>query len=246
MADKSNKVAIVTGASRGIGAAVAERLARDGFAVVVNYAASAGPAEALVRAIESRGGRALAAKVDVSDAAAMRTMFDAAEQAYGGIDVLVNNAGIMKLAKIADCDDAAFDEQIAINLKGSFNGMREVARRLRDGGRIVNFSTSVVGTKLETYGVYTATKAAVEAMTAILSKELRGRRITVNAVAPGPVSTELFLTGKSPELIERMAKMNPMERLGTTEDIASVVSFLAGSDGGWVNGQVLRANGGLV
>ena len=246
MTDKNNKVAIVTGASRGIGAAVAERLARDGFAVVVNYAASAGPAETLVRAIESRGGRALAAKADVSDVAAMRKMFDAAEQAYGGIDVLVNNAGIMKLAKIADCDDAAFDEQIAINLKGSFNGMREAARRLRDGGRIVNFSTSVVGTKLETYAVYTATKAAIEAMTAILSKELRGRHITVNAVAPGPTSTELFLTGKSPELIERMAKMSPLERLGTTEDIASVVAFLAGPDGGWINGQVLRANGGLV
>jgi 3-oxoacyl-[acyl-carrier protein] reductase len=246
MTGNGNKVAIVTGASRGIGATVAERLARDGFAVVVNYAASATPAEALVRAIEGRGGRALAAKADVSDANAMRKMFDATEHAYGGVDVLVNNAGIMKLAKIVDCDDASFDEQIAINLKGSFNGMREAARRLRDGGRIVNFSTSVVGTKLEAYGVYTATKAAIETMTAILSKELRGRHITVNAVAPGPVSTELFLTGKSPELIERMAKMSPLERLGTTEDIASVVSFLAGPDGGWINGQVLRANGGLV
>jgi 3-oxoacyl-[acyl-carrier protein] reductase len=152
----------------------------------------------------------------------------------------------MKLARIADSDDASFDQQIAINLKGSFNGMRQAARRLRDGGRIVNFSTSVVGTKLETYGIYTATKAAVETMTAILSKELRGRNITVNAVAPGPVTTELFLQGKSPELVERMAKMNPMERLGTPEDIASVVSFLVGPDGGWVNGQVLRANGGLV
>jgi 3-oxoacyl-[acyl-carrier protein] reductase len=176
----------------------------------------------------------------------MRGMFEATEKAFGGVDVLVNNAGIMKLAKVADCDDAAFDEQIAINLKGTFNGMREAARRLRDGGRIINFSTSVVGTKLETYSVYAATKAAVETMTAILSKELRGRHITVNAVAPGPVSTELFLAGKSPELIERMAKIPPLERLGTTEDIASVVSFLAGADGGWVNGQVLRANGGLV
>jgi 3-oxoacyl-[acyl-carrier protein] reductase len=246
MTDRISKVAVVTGASRGIGAAVAERLAADGFAVVVNYAASSAPAETLVRAIESKGRRALAAKADVSDAAAVRNMFAAAEKAFGGVDVLVNNAGIMKLAKIADCDDASFDEQIAINLKGSFNGMREAARRLRDGGRIINFSTSVVGTKLETYGVYTATKAAVETMTAILSKELRGRRITVNAVAPGPVSTELFLTGKSPELVKRMAKMAPLERLGTTEDIASVVSFLAGPDGGWINGQVLRANGGLV
>jgi 3-oxoacyl-[acyl-carrier protein] reductase len=246
MTDKISKVAIVTGASRGIGAAVAERLGRDGFAVVVNYSASSGPAETLVRTIESKGGRALAAKADVSDAGAVRDMFEAAEKAFGGVDVLVNNAGIMKLAKLADCDDAAFDEQIAINLKGSFNGMREAARRLRDGGRIINFSTSVVGTKLETYSVYAATKAAVETMTAILSKELRGRHITVNAVAPGPVSTELFLAGKPPELIERMAKIPPLERLGTTEDIASVVSFLAGADGGWINGQVLRANGGLV
>ena len=246
MADQSKKVAIVTGASRGIGAAVAERLAADGFAVVVNFSASAGPAEALVREIEARGQRALAVKADVSDADSVRRMFEAAEKVFRGVDVLVNNAGIMKLAKIADCDDAAFDEQIAINLKGSFNNMREAARRLRDGGRIINFSTSVVGTKLETYAVYTATKAAVESMTAILSKELRGRQITVNAVAPGPVSTELFLTGKSPELIERMSKIPPLERLGTTEDIASVVSFLAGPDGGWINGQVLRANGGLV
>jgi 3-oxoacyl-[acyl-carrier protein] reductase len=159
---------------------------------------------------------------------------------------LINNAGIMKLAKLGDSDDALFDQQIAINLKGSFNTMREAARRMRDGGRIVNFSTSVVGTKLETYGVYAATKSAVETMTAILAKELRGRNITVNAVAPGPVATELFLTGKSPELIDRMAKMNPMERLGTPQDIASVVAFLVGPDGGWINAQVLRANGGMV
>jgi 3-oxoacyl-[acyl-carrier protein] reductase len=173
-------------------------------------------------------------------------MFDKAEATFGGVDVLINNAGIMKLAKLGDSDDALFDQQIAINLKGSFNTMREAARRIRDGGRIVNFSTSVVGTKLETYGVYAATKSAVETMTAILAKELRGRNITVNAVAPGPVATELFLTGKSPELIDRMAKMNPMERLGTPQDIASVVAFLVGPDGGWINAQVLRANGGMV
>ena len=246
MTDRTSRVAIVTGASRGIGAAVAERLAGDGFTVVINYSASPGPAETLVREIEAKGGRALAARADVSDADAMRGMFDTAERAFGGVDVLVNNAGIMKLAKIADSDDALFDRQIAVNLKGRFNGMREAARRLRDGGRIVNFSTSVVGTKLEPYSIYAATKAAVETMTAILSKELRGRNITVNAVAPGPVATDLFLNGKSPELVERMAKMNPMERIGTPEDIASVVSFLVGPDGGWVNGQVLRANGGMV
>ena len=160
--------------------------------------------------------------------------------------MLVNNAGIMKLAKIADSDDALFDQQIAVNLKGSFNAMREAGKRLRDGGRIVNFSTSVVGTKMETYGVYAATKAAIETMTAILSKEMRGRNITVNALAPGPTSTDLFLDGKSPELVERLAKMNPLERLGTPEDIASVVAFLVGPDGAWINGQVLRANGGMV
>jgi 3-oxoacyl-[acyl-carrier protein] reductase len=246
MTDQTNKVAIVTGASRGIGAAIAERLARDGFAVIVNYAGDTRSAEALVQKIEGSGGRALAVKADVSDARAVKEMFDTAEARFGGVDVLINNAGIMKLATVADSDDALFDRQIAINLKGSFNGMREAARRLRAGGRIVNFSTSVVGTKFETYSVYAATKAAVETMTAILSKEMRGRNITVNAVAPGPVATDLFLTGKSQELIDRLAKANPMERLGAPEDIASVVAFLVGPDGGWINGQVLRANGGLV
>jgi len=244
--NETSKVAIVTGASRGIGAAVAEQLATDGFTVVINYSGDAKPAEALARKIEGSGGRALTAKADVSDAKAVRGMFDAAEAAFGGVDVLVNNAGIMKLAKIADSDDALFDQQIAVNLKGTFNALREAAKRLRDGGRIVNFSTSVVGTKLETYGVYAATKSAVETMTAILSKELRGRSIAVNAVAPGPTATDLFLNGKSPELIDRLAKMNPMERLGTPEDIASTVAFLVGPDGGWINGQVLRANGGMV
>ena len=246
MTDKTSKVAIVTGASRCIGAAVAERLATDGFTIVINYAGDTKSAEALARRIEGKGGRALAVKADVSDPKAVRSLFDSAEAAFGGIDVLVNNAGIMKLAKIADSDDALFDQQIAVNLKGSFNAMREAARRLRDGGRIVNFSTSVVGTKVESYGIYAATKSAIETMTAILSKEMRGRGITVNAVAPGPTATDLFLDGKSPELIDRLAKMNPMERLGTPEDIASAVAFLVGPDGGWINGQVLRANGGMV
>lgn len=246
MSTQANRAAIVTGASRGIGAAVAQRLARDGFAVAVNYAGDTASAEALVKQIEAAGGKAIAVKADVADAAAVRALFDTAEKIFGGVDVLVNNAGIMQLAKIADADDAQFDRQIGINLKGTFNGLREAARRMRNGGRIINFSTSVVGTKLESYGIYTATKAAVESLTAILSKEMRGRSITVNAVAPGPTATDLFLTGKSPELVERMAKMPPLERIATPEDIAGVVSFLAGPDGGWVNGQVLRANGGLV
>src|SRR4030081_2210598 len=246
MTNETSKVAIVTGASRGIGAAVAERLPAADFTVVINYSGDVKPAEALARKIEARGGRALTAKADVSNPGAVRGMFDAAEAAFGGVDVLVNNAGIMKLAKIADSDDALFDQQIAVNLKGSFNAMREAAKRLRDGGRIIHFSTSVVGVKLETYGVYAAPKAAIETMTAILSKELRGRSITANAIAPGPVATDLFLTGKSQELIDRMAKMNPLERLGTPADIAAAVAFLVGPDGSWINGQVLRANGGLV
>jgi 3-oxoacyl-[acyl-carrier protein] reductase len=240
------KVAIVTGASRGIGAAIAQRLAADGFCVIVNYSGNAAPAEALVRTIEADEGRALAFKADVADRQAVRAMFDAAERAFGGIDVLVNNAGIMTLSPLADTDDAAFDRQIAVNLKGSFNTMREAATRLRDGGRIVNFSSSVVGLLQPGYGVYAATKAAVEALTSILAKELRGRGICVNAVAPGPTATDLFLNGKTPELIDRMAKLAPLERLGQPEDIAAVVAFLASGDGAWVNGQTLRTNGGIV
>jgi 3-oxoacyl-[acyl-carrier protein] reductase len=246
MSTPSAKTAIVTGASRGIGAAIAERLARDGFAVVVNYSGSEAAARDAVSKIEAADGRAIAFQADVSDAAAVRAMFDAAEASFGGVDVLVNNAGIMALKPIAESDDALFDRHIAINLKGTFNALREAARRLREGGRIINFSTSVVGLRLETYGVYTATKAAVEALTAILAKELRGRSITVNAVAPGPTVTDLFLDGKSPELIDRMAKMNPLERLAQPEDIAGVVAFLAGPDGGWINGQTVRANGGMI
>ncbi|HEY4167479.1 MAG TPA: SDR family oxidoreductase [Reyranella sp.] len=246
MTEQTNKVAIVTGASRGIGAAVAERLAQDGFAVVVNYSGSDAAAEALVRKIETAGGRALAAKADVADPAAVARLFEAAETAFGGVDVVVNNAGIMKLARLADSDDALFDSQVAVNLKGTFNMLREAARRLRGGGRIVNFSSSVIGLKLETYGVYIATKAAIEGMTPVLARELRGHSITVNAIAPGPTATDLFLKGKSPELIDHMAKMNPLERLGTPQDIAAAVAFLVGPDGAWINGQVLRANGGIV
>jgi 3-oxoacyl-[acyl-carrier protein] reductase len=246
MASQDNKVALVTGASRGIGAAIAERLAKDGFTVVINYSGNAVLAEELAGKIEAAGGKALTAKADVSDAEAVRRMFDAAEAAFGGVDVLVNNAGIMMLSTLAEASDDNFDRQIAVNLKGTFNTLREAAKRLRDGGRIVNFSTSVVGLKLESYAVYAGTKAAVETMTGIMAKEMRGRGITVNAVAPGPTATDLFLNGKSEELVARMAKANPLERLGTPEDIAAAVSFLAGPDGGWINGQVLRANGGLI
>lgn len=242
----SEKVAIVTGASRGIGAAIARQLAADGFALVVNYAGNAKAAAAVVEEIKAAGGRAITAQADVAEASQVKCMFDLAESAFGGIDVLVNNAGVMMLSPLASADDQSFSKQIDINLKGTFNTLREAANRLRSGGRIINFSTSVVGLKLENYGVYAATKAAVETLTTIMSKEMRGRSITVNAVAPGPTATDLFLNGKSDELIARMSKMNPLERLGTPEDIASVVSFLAGPQGSWMNGQILRANGGMV
>jgi 3-oxoacyl-[acyl-carrier protein] reductase len=242
----SKRVAILTGASGGIGAAVAERLSRDGLAVVINYAGRAEAADALAAKLNAAGGTATAVRADVSDAAAVAALFAATAQVHGGVDVLVNIAGIMRLAPLAESDDALFDQHIAINLKGTFNCLREAARHLRDGGRIVSFSSSVVGLYQPTYGVYAATKAAIEAMTPILAKELRGRRITVNAVAPGPVATPLFTQGKSPELIDSIAKMPPLERLGEPTDIADAVAFLVGPDGGWVNGQVVRANGGVV
>lgn len=246
MPNNINKIAIVTGSSRGIGAAIAERLAGDGFTVVINYAGKAAEAEALAARIESAGGKALTHQADVSDADAVRRMFDAAEAAFGGVDVLVNNAGIMRLATVAESDDALIDSQIAINLKGSFNTLREAAKRLREGGRIVNLSSSVVGLYQPTYGVYAATKAAVEAMTHVMANELRGRNITVNAVAPGPTATALFLDGKPQAVIDHLTKLAPLERLGQPEDIANAVAFLAGPDGSWINGQILRANGGII
>ena len=246
MTSSSSRTAIVTGSSRGIGAAIAERLAKDGFNVIVNYAGNAAEAEALTAKILSSGGQAISVRADVADSAAVTAMFDRAEAEFGGVDVLVNNAGIMPLGKFAEVDDATFDRTIATNLKGVFNGMREAARRLRSGGRIISFSSSVVGLYQPGYGVYAATKGGVEAMTHVLANELRGRNITVNAVAPGPTATDLFLRGKSQEIIDRLTKVAPLERLGQPEDIAGVVAFLAGPDGAWINGQVLRANGGAV
>ena len=246
MPNANGKVALVTGGSRGIGAAIAERLAHDGFTVIINYAGSTAEAEALAGRIEQAGGRAVTTQADVSDPAAVSRMFDMADAAFGGIDVLVNNAGVMRLAALAESDDALFDSQVAINLKGAFNTLREASRRLRNGGRIVNLSSSQAGLLHPTYGVYAATKAAVEAMTHVLAKELRGRNITVNAVAPGPTATKLFLDGKPKEVIDHLKKLAPLERLGEPTDVAAAVSFLAGPDGGWINGQVLRANGGII
>jgi 3-oxoacyl-[acyl-carrier protein] reductase len=246
MSKANGKVAIVTGSSRGIGAAIAERLGADGFGVVINYAGGTAAAEALAAKIQKAGYRATAVQADVSDPAAVARMFDSTETAYGGVDVLVNNAGIMQLSAIGETSDELFDRQIAINLKGVFNGMREAAKRLRNGGRIISFSSSVVGLYQPTYGVYAATKAGIEAMTHILSREVRGRNITVNAVAPGPTATALFLDGKPQEVIDHLSKLAPLERLGRPEDIANAVAFLAGPDGAWINGQVLRSNGGII
>lgn len=239
-----NRTAIVTGASKGIGAALAMRLAADGYQTVVNYSASAAEAEKVVAAIQADGGKAMAVPADVADAAAVVMLFDRAEAEFGPVDVLVNNAGILKNALLAEVSDADFQRLVAVNLVGTFNGMREGAKRIRDGGRIINFSTSIIGAYLLTYGVYVATKAAVEAMTHVLAKELGSRSVTVNAVAPGPVATELFLTGRSEELIQRLTSDIPLGRLGQPDDIARVVSFLASSESGWINGQVIKANGG--
>jgi 3-oxoacyl-[acyl-carrier protein] reductase len=243
---QQTRVALVTGASRGIGAALARRLAADGFAVAVNYASNAAEADAVVASIEQAGGRALAVRADVASPEDVKRMFATVEARLGRVDVLVNNAGVLPYVTIAETSDEVFARTFAINVQGTFNTMRESAARLNDGGRIINFSTSVLHMAPPTYGVYVGTKAAVEAMTRVFAKELRGRHITCNAVAPGPVATELFLNGKTPEQLEQFANMPPLERLGQPDDIAGVVAFLAGPDGGWVNGQVLRANGGVA
>ncbi|MGS1106911.1 SDR family oxidoreductase [Achromobacter anxifer] len=242
----TQRIALVTGGSRGIGAAIARRLARDGHAVAINYASSAAEAETLANDIRAAGGRALAVRADVSRADEVRAMFDQVEAGLGRIDVLVNSAGILKMVPLAETSDELYEQTFGINTRGTFNTLREAATRLADGGSIVNVSSTTIALNLPNYSVYIASKAAVESLTQVFAKELRGRRITVNAVAPGPVATELFLNGKSPELIEHYAKMPPLERLGQPEDIANVVSFLAGPQAGWVNGQILRANGGVA
>ena len=242
------RVAIVTGASRGIGAAIAKRLAAEGLAVVVNYVTGEAKAQAVVKEIVAAGGHAVAIGADVSDSKDAAALYEAAEAVFGGVDVLVNNAGVMQpgLVPLADTDDALFDRLVSINLRGSFNMLRLAAAKLRQGGRIVNFSSSVVGLAPAGYSIYAGTKAAMETITAIFAKELRGRDIAVTALAPGPVGTELFLTGKTPEMVEKIAQATPMGRLGTPEDIAGVVAFLVGPEGGWINGAVIRANGGMV
>ncbi|MGJ5024775.1 SDR family oxidoreductase [Bradyrhizobium oligotrophicum] len=246
MPNTSTQVAIVTGGSRGIGAAIAERLAADGVAVVINYARAGQAAAQMVRRIEAAGGRARAVQADIADPASAAALFDAAEQAFGGVDILVNNAGTMVLGAFAELSDADFARQFEVNVAGVFRTLREAARRLRDDGRIVNFSSSVVGLYQPRYSAYAATKAATEAMTHVLAKELARRGVTVNAVAPGPTETEMFLNGKTDEQLRAMAAANPFGRFGQPREIADVVAFLTSPEAGWVNGQVVRVNGGVI
>ena len=241
-----NRTAIVTGASRGIGAEIARHLAADGISVVVNYASSPDAAEAVVAEITDAGGRAVAVRADLSVPAAASDLFDPAEAEFGSVDILVNNAGMMQLSPIAGAEDPQIDAHVALNLAAPARLMREASRRMGAGGRIVNLSSSVVGLYQPGYGLYAATKAGIEALTHILAKELGPQGITVNAVAPGPVGTDFFLAGKTEALVEQIKKMNPFGRLGTPEDIARVVRFLTSEQAGWISGQVIRANGGVV
>ncbi|AEM84993.1 SDR family oxidoreductase [Streptomyces violaceusniger] len=240
------RVAIVTGGSRGIGQEAVKRLAADGYAVVVGYAGHREPAETAAHDIAAAGGRAVAVRADVADEQQVAALFDTAESEYGGVDVVVHAAGRLYLTPIAELDLAELDALHRTNIRGTFVVAQQAARRIRGGGALITFSTSIVGLALPAYGAYSASKGATEALTMILARELRGRDVTVNTVAPGPTATDLFLEGKDEETIARMAAQPPLERLGTPTDIAEVVAFLASPAGHWVNGQVIRANGGIV
>lgn len=246
MRQANERVAIVTGASRGIGRAVALKLAVDGFAITVNYAGNTERANATVAEIEAAGGRALAVQGDVADAPAVEHLFAATREAFGRLDVVVNSAGVMQMANITTANLEAFDRTLSTNLRGSWLVMAKAAEQLEAGGRIIALSSSVLGKSFPGYGAYIASKAGVEGLVKVLANELRGREITVNAVAPGPVATEFFFAGKSEEQVAQIAAMSPFERLGQPEEIADAVAFLAGSQGRWINGQILRVNGGMV
>lgn len=243
---RNGKVAVVTGSSRGIGAATAKRLARDGYAVTVNCEKNRDLAAAVVRDIEAAGGQAIWVQADVSDPAAVRRLFDETERAFGGVDVVVSNAGIMRLAPFSAMSDADFNRMLDVNQKGSFLVLREAAKRVRDGGRIIALSSSITQLRSPTYGPYAATKCAQEMFANVLAKELEGRQISVNAMAPGLVNTTLFTDGKTPQQIAGFVQRTPHKRLGEPSDIANVISALCGADGGWINGQVVFANGGVV
>jgi 3-oxoacyl-[acyl-carrier protein] reductase len=240
------RVAVVTGASRGIGRAVATRLAADGYAVVVGYVGNEAGADETLKQIADAGGRAVAGRADVGDEAEVAALFDLAETTFGGVDVVVNAAGRMELAPLAQLDLASFDRIHRINVRGAFVVSQQAVRRLRPGGALVNFSSSVVRLAFPEYASYAAAKGAVEAMTLIVARELRGRDVTANVVAPGPTATDLLFDNNSEERLQRLAAAPPLERIGTAEDAANVVAFLSGPEGHWVNGQVIRANGGII
>lgn len=242
----TSRVAIVTGGSRGIGSAVAAKLAEDGFAVVVGYASRQAAANEVVEAIQARGGRAFALAAEVADEQAVARLFQTATECFGGIDVVVNSAGEMKLANVAELDLAELDRLHRTNIRGTFVVNQQASRHVRAGGAIVNLSSSVVGLAFPAYGAYAASKGAVEALSLVLARELRSRDVTVNAVAPGPTATELFFDGKDGATIERLAQQSPLGRLGAPDDIAAVIAFLASDAGHWINGQVIRANGGII
>ncbi|GAB2565453.1 SDR family oxidoreductase [Kribbella endophytica] len=243
MTENTNRVAIVTGGSRGIGRETAARLGKDHFDVVVVYSGGKTEAEAAVKDVEQAGGRAIAVQADVADENSVSALFDTAEKEFGGVDVLVHAAGIMKLGPLADVDLAVLDEHLRVNVRGTFVVDQQAARRLRNGGAIINISSSLTTLARPNYSVYSASKAAVNAISLILARELRGRDITVNAVGPGPTETALFMEGKPQEIIDRMIAEPPLERLGQPEDIAEIIAFLAGP-GRWINGQTIYANGG--
>jgi len=242
----THRVAIVTGGSRGIGRAVALQLAATGSPVVVAYAGNTAAAQQTVATITAAGGRATAVRADVADERAVAALFDTAEQEYGGVDVVVHAAGRMHLSTIADLDLDDFDAMQRTNVRGTVVVAQQAARRLRAGGALVAFSSSQVELRFPTYGAYVASKSAVEGLVLVLARELRGRDVTVNAVAPGPTATDLFLEGKDEATLDRLAKAAPLERIGTPEEVAEVVAFLASPAGHWVNGQVVRPNGGIA
>lgn len=242
----SGKVALVTGSSRGIGRAIARRLSRDGAAVAVNYISNANGAEETAADIKAGGGDAIALQADVSELEDLHRLFDQTIEHYGRLDILINNAGIRISKNVADIDEAEYDRLFAINVKGTFFACQQAARRFSDGGRIINISSAVTRMMLPAYSIYAASKGAVDQITRVLAKELGGRHITVNAVAPGPVDTELFRDGKSDEQIQQMAQMAALGRVGEVQDIADAVAFLASDDARWITGQSIHVNGGFT
>lgn len=239
------RVALVTGASGGIGRAVATRLGAQGMVVCVHYAGNRDRAQDTADAVTAAGGQTILVSGDVADENAVSVMFDDLEATFGGVDVVVHTAGVLLLSPLTDLSLDDFEHMHRTNVRGTFVVNQQAARRVRDGGAIINFSSSVVKLALPSYAAYAATKSAVDALTPILAKELRGRNITVNAVAPGPTATPLFLDGKSQQSIDALKNMTPLERLGQPEDIAETVAHLAGP-ARWINGQVIYANGGII